>query len=182
MGKPRSAIAVRGTTKALIDAALKAFSSTETARDTADSFDDVIDYTREHCEELGGASGEDTWHCWQQGEFAILGDLSLDNPQDRDALSELSEQLGELTVGMLDSSFGDIVFGVYVDGKLKRWLEVEEGEVYEEGSPIIEERGHFDEGFDDEALERLWTARGLPTFEHDPLGGPFELVVITARN
>ena len=178
MGKPRSAIAVRGTTKALIDAALKAFSSTENARETADDFDGVIDYTREHCEELGGIAGEDTWHCWQEGDFAILGDMSLLNSRDRDALCALSKILGELTVGMLDSSFGDIVFGVYQDGQLRRLLEVEDGEVYEEGSPIVEERGHFDEAFDDEALERLWTARGLPTFEHDPLGGPFELIVI----
>ena len=80
---------------------------------------------------------------------------------------------------MLDSSYGDIIFAVYADGQLKRLLEVEDDEVYEEGSPVLEERGHFDEDFDDEALERLWTARTLPTFEHDPLGGPFEVIVIT---
>ena len=39
--------------------------------------------------------------------------------------------------------------------------------------------GEDDEDFDDEALERLWTARGLPTFEHDPLDGPFEVLAVT---
>ena len=79
---------------------------------------------------------------------------------------------------MLDASFGDILFAVYRDGDLKRLLSMEDGELYESGSPVLEERGHFDEEFDDEMLERLWTARKLPTFEHDPLTGPFELVVV----
>ena len=54
MGKPRSAIAVRGSTKALLDEALKAFSKTLSERRDAKDFDEVIDFTREHCEELGG--------------------------------------------------------------------------------------------------------------------------------
>ena len=178
MGKPRSAIAVRGSTKALLDEALKAFSKTLSERRDAKDFDEVIDFTREHCEELGGPEGEDCWHLWQHGEFAILGDLSLLSPKDQEALKSLSQHTDELSVGMLDASFGDILFAVYRDGDLKRLLSMEDGELYESGSPVLEERGHFDEEFDDEMLERLWTARKLPTFEHDPLTGPFELVVV----
>jgi hypothetical protein len=178
MGKPRSAIAVRGSTKALLAAALKAFSKTDNERAQTTNFDDAIDFTMKHCEELGGPEGEDTWHLWQEGEFAILGDLSLLTPKAQNALKELSKTLGELTVAMLDSSFGDIMFAVYADGDLKRLLAIEDGELYESGFPVVEERGHFDEEFDDEMLERLWTARKLPTFEHDPLTGPFELIVV----
>ena len=178
MGKPRSAIAVRGSTEALLAAALEAFSKTDNERATVPSFDEVIDFTMKHCEELGGAEGEDTWHLWQEGEFALLGDLSLLGPKNQDALKALSKVVGELTVALLDSSFGDIMFAVYADGDLKRLLAIEDDELYESGSPVVEERGHFDEEFDDEMLEMLWTARKLPTFEHDPLTGPFELILV----
>ena len=56
MAKPRSAIAVRGTTKTLIEAALKAFSVTIKSQESADDFDAVIDFTQLHSEELGGPS------------------------------------------------------------------------------------------------------------------------------
>ena len=180
MAKPRSAIAVRGTTKTLIEAALKAFSVKIKAQESAEDFDAVIDFTQVHSEELGGNEGEDGWHVWQAGDYAILGDLSLECAKDQDALKALSQSVGEVTTAMLDSSFGDLLFAVYEDGRLKRLLAIEDDELYEEGSPVVEERGHFDEDFDDEALERLWTARGLPTFEHDPLGGPFDVLAVTA--
>jgi hypothetical protein len=178
MGKPRSAIAVRGSTEVLLAAALKAFSKTASERADATDFDEVIDFTMTHCEELGGTEGEDTWHLWQAGEFAILGDLSLLSPKEQDGLKSLSKTVGELTVGMIDSSFGDLLFAVYDKGNLRRLLSIEDDELYESGTPVLEERGHFDEEFDDEMLERLWTARKLPTFEYDPLAGPFEMVVI----
>ena len=178
MGKPRSAIAVRGSTEALLTAALKAFSKTDGERATVSSFDEAIDFTMKHCEELGGPEGEDTWHLWQEGDFAILGDLSLLGPKNQSALKDLSKMVGELSVALLDSSFGDIMLAVYADGDLKRMLAIEDNEPYEAGSPVVEERGHFDEEFDDEMLEMLWTARKLPTFEHDPLTGPFELVIV----
>ena len=179
MAKPRSAIAVRGRVDALVSAALSAFGVTEVSRESCNDFDGVIDFTQVHCEELGGEEAQDTWHCWQVGEFAVLGDLSLSAARDFDALSKLSVQQGEVTAALLDSYYGELDFSVYVDGTLKRRLAVEEDELIEEGVPVVEERGHFDEEFDDEALERLWTARGLPTFEHDPLDGPFTCVVIS---
>ena len=178
MGKPRSAVAVRGSTEELLNAALKAFSKTVSERSTTSDFDEVIDFTMAHCEELGGQEGEDTWHLWQAGEFAIIGDMSLLVPKDQDALKQISEHLGELSVGMLDSSFGDLLFAVYRDGDLKRLLSMEDGELFEAGTPVVEERGHLDEEFDDEMLEHLWTARKLPTFEHDPLDGSFDVVLV----
>lgn len=178
MAKPRSAIAVRGTTKTLIDAALKAFSSKIKSQETAADFDAVIDFTQIHSEELGGNVGEDGWHVWQVGDYAVLGDLSLACARDQEALMALSSSVGEVTAALLDTSFGDLLFAVYEDGRLRRLLAIEDDELYEEGSPVVEERGHFDEEFDEEALERLWTTRGLPTFEHDPLDGPFEVLVI----
>ncbi len=90
----------------------------------------------------------------------------------------LSASMGEVTAALLDASFGDLLFAVFDGGKLKRLLAIEEDELYEEGSPVVEERGYFNEEFDEEALERLWTGRGLPTFEYDPLDGPFEVIVI----
>lgn len=180
MGKPRSAIAVRGTKNTLIDAALKAFGVNSKTRETADDFDSVIDFTQLHSEDLGGNEGHDAWHVWQEGDFAILGDLSLVVARDQAALAALSAEVGEVTAALFDSSFGDLLFSVYEDGVLKRLLAVEDDELYEMGSPVVEERGHFDEEFDDEALERLWTARGLPTFEYDPLGGPFEVIAIAS--
>ena len=178
MAKPRSAIAVRGTTKTLIEGALKAFDVKIKSQQTSTEFDEVIDFTQLHSEELGGNEGEDAWHVWQVGDYAVLGDLSLACARDQEALNALSSELGEVTAALLDTSFGDLLFAVHDDGKLKRMLAIEDDELYEEGSPVIEERGHFDEDFDEEALERLWTARGLPTFEHDPLDGPFEMVVV----
>lgn len=181
MAKPRSAIAVRGRVEALVSAALSAFGVTEVSRESFDDFDDVIDFTQVHCEELGGEEAQDTWHCWQVGDFAVLGDLSLSVARDFDGLRKLSAQQEEVAAALLDSSFGELDFSVYADGSLKRRLAVEEDELIEEGVPVVEERGHFDEEFDDEALERLWTSRGLPTFEHDPLDGPFTCIVISTR-
>lgn len=178
MAKPRSAIAVRGTTKTLIEEALKAFNVKLKSQEAFSDFDEVIDFTQQHSEELGGAEGEDTWHAWQVGDFAVIGDLSLACAKDQDALMTLSASMGEVTAALLDASFGDLLFAVFDGGKLKRLLAIEEDELYEEGSPVVEERGYFNEEFDEEALERLWTGRGLPTFEYDPLDGPFEVIVI----
>ena len=181
MAKPRSAIAVRGRVEALLSAALSAFGVTEVSRESCDNFDDVIDFTQVHREELGGEEARDTWHCWQVGDFAVIGDLSLSVARDFGALRKLSDQEEEVTAALFDSAYGELDFSVYAEGSLQRRLAIEEDELIEEGVPVVEERGHFDEEFDDEALERLWTSRGLPTFEHDPLDGPFTCIVIATR-
>ena len=177
MGKPRSAIAVRGSTKALLDEALKAFSKTLSERRDAKDFDEVIDFTREHCEELGGPEGEDCWHLWQHGEFAILGDLSLLSPKDQEALKSLSQHTDELSVGMLDASFGDILAAVYRDGDLKRLLSMEDGELYESGSLSWKNEVTSTKNLTMKCSTSLDSPQ-VAYLRTRPALGPFELVVI----
>ena len=174
MGRARSAVAVRASVDALKSAAVKAFNMKVSEESSAADFDDVIDFCRPRCEELGADEGLEAWYVWAQGEWAILGDLSLGLLREDDGLESLSNELGEIIVCGIDAGFEFASFAVYKGGDLKRLLVLEDDEIVEEGFPVAAERGSFIDDFNEEEAERLWTSYGLPTFDYDPLEGPFE--------
>ena len=69
-----------------------AFGATEVSRESFDDFDDVIDFTQVHREELGGEEAQDTWHL--RWGFRCSGDLSLVVARDFDALASLAPSKG----------------------------------------------------------------------------------------
>ena len=176
MGRARSAIAVRASVDALKSGALEAFKMTVSEEHAAADFDDAIDFCRPRCEELGADEGLEAWYVWSQGDWAILGDLSLALLRDNEALETISSQLGTLVVCGIDAGFEFASFAVYEGGSLKRLLVLEDDEIIEEGFPVAAERGSFIDDFNEEEAERLWTSYGLPTFDYDPLDGPFQCV------
>ena len=174
MGRARSAIAVRASVDALKSAALKAFNMKVSEEETVTDFDGVIDFCRPRCEELGADDGLEAWYLWTQGDWVILGDLSLALLRGNDALEALSSEVGEIVVCGIDAGFEFASFAMYTGGGLKRLLVLEDDEIIEEGFPVAAERGSFIDDFNEEEAERLWTSYGLPTFDYDPLEGPFQ--------
>ena len=176
MGRARSAIAVRASVDALRAAAVKAFGMKVTDDASVTDFDDAIDFCRPRSEELGADEGLEAWYFWTQGEWAIVGDLSLGLIRDDEALEKLSSEVGDIVACGIDAGFEFASFAAYSGGQLKRLLVLEDDEIIEEGFPVEAERGSFIEDFNEEEAERLWTSYGLPTFDYDPLEGPFQCV------
>ena len=179
MGRARCVIAAKCEPATLRQEAAAAFGLKLGEEVSRDDFDLVIDFCRENSEELGGLEGQDAWYGWRHGEWAILGDLSLQIPKNLDALAALSARIGELVVASIDSVFEYAFFASCDGGKIKRLLILEEEEIVEEGLPVPAERGqHFDD-FDEEAVEHIWSSYGLPTFDYDPTAGAFACMAVS---
>ena len=178
MGRARSAIAVRATEDALKTAVLAAMQATESETITQEDFDGVIDYCRPRSEELGGPEGSDAWYLWTVGDWAVLGDLSMQLVENIDALAEVSTELGEVVIAGIDAGFEYACFACAGDGEVKRLLVLEDEEIIDEGYPVKAEAGIHLQDFNEEEAERLWTSYGLPTFEYDLMGGPFTCIAV----
>jgi hypothetical protein len=178
MGRARSAIAAKCDPETLRNEAAAVFGLTLSKQTSLDDFDLVIDFCREHSEELGGEEGQDAWYGWRHGEWAILGDMSLQIPKNLDALAALSARIGTLVVVSIDSGFEYAFLACCDGGKIKRLLILEDEEIVEEGLPVPAERGQHFEDFDEEAAEHIWSSYGLPTFDYDPTEGPFACATV----
>ena len=176
MGRARSAIAARTSISVLQKALLESFSMKEIAQESHDDFYDAVNFCRENSEDFIGEDGQEGWHFWQVGEWAIAGDISLRLCRSQEQLEAISAAVGDLVAAGLDSSFQYAFFAKLEQGETKRLLLLEDDEIVEEGFAIAAERGQFIDDFDEEEAERLWTSFGLPTFEHDPIEGPFVCV------
>lgn len=183
MGRARSAIAAQTTIESLREAMLQVFpvELTEEGPECEDFFD-AADYCRPHTEELGGDAGADAWYFWRQGKWAIAGDLGLSLCRNGAALEELSRRVGDLVVGAIDDAFEYALFAVVVRGEIKRRLTLEDDVCVVEGLPTAAERGRHLIDFDLAECEHLWTSHGLPTFDHDPLEGPFKTVALRRKD
>lgn len=180
MSRARSTVAARTTIPKLREAALKAYRSREPVnKDLVEvpDFDAVLDWAGPRTEDLGGEPGSDAWYFHQVGDWAVMGDLGVLLARDLDAIQRMSAALeGELVAAAIDSAFEYAFFASYVGGKLKRRLLLENQEFETEGLPIQAERGRPTVDFDEDEANRIWTHYGLPTFEYDPLEGPFFLL------
>ncbi len=185
MGRTRSAIAARTSVEKLLEATLEAYGFTVSAeeRPEFDDFYDAIAFCRDHCEELGGDEGSDGWYAWKTGEWALVGDLGTRFQLDEDALEALSAALGtEVLVAAINEYVEYACFGAYDKGRMKRRLALEEdGEYLTEGLPVAAERGRHLDDFNLEECERIWVSYKLPTFEYDPVEGPFRCVAVTKK-
>lgn len=178
MGRARSAVAARVSLDKMRAAVEDAFGVEEVETKTCDDFYDAMDFCRPRSELLGGEIGHEAWYLWKAGEWAVMGDLSMRLPQDLDALAKLSAAVGPVVAAGIDTGFEYAFFAYFEDGALKRRLLLEDEEILEEGLPVKAERGRHLDDFKEEEAERLWTSYGLPTFDHDPLDGPFECVSV----
>ena len=173
MGRARSAIAARTSVDALEASLLEAFASTKVKSETHEDFYDAMSFCRDNSEEFNGEEGHEGWYLWQVGDWAVAGDISMQFCESQPALQKLSESVGELVSAGIDTGFEFAHFSVYTNGQIKRLLTLEDDELVEDGFPVEAERGQQMNDFDEQEAERLWTSYGLPTFEHDPLDGPF---------
>lgn len=174
MSRARSAVAVRTTVDKLREAAVEAFNvEVETEVKKFDDFYDAVEFCRPRTELLGGEARSDAWYFWKHGDWAVMGDLGVDLQNNDKELCRLSEKLGNVVVAALDVMYEYAYFASYEDGELRRRLLLEEGAFGEEGLPVKPERGRRLLDFNEQECERIWTAFKLPTFEHDPLNGPF---------
>ena len=178
MGRARCAIAARAGQDALVTAMLDAFGTEILSNSECEDFDGVLDISFAKSEELGGDDGSDVWHLQTIDKWSVIGDLSMNLCKDVERLEALSEKVGELVVTAIDTSF-EYAFFAYLDGgETKRLLILEDEEITEDGFSIAAERGRPLEDFSEEEAERLWTSFGLPTFDYDPLGGPFKAIAV----
>lgn len=173
MGGGRSAVAAKISPEKMRVAVLEAFGGEEVARERFDDFYDVKSFCRAHSEMLGGELGQEAWYIWKVGDWAVMGDLSMELPQSMDALAALSKAVGGVVAGAIDPYQEYAFFAYFEDGQLKRRLKLEDEEILEEGLPVKAERGRHIDDFNEEEAGRLWLSYGLPTFDHDPLDGPF---------
>lgn len=178
MSRARSNIAARTTIPKLREAALAAFSRTrESAKAelaTVPDFDGVLDFCNANTEDLGGETGCDAWYFHQVGPWAVMGDLGVLLQKDERQLSDLGAALGvEIIVCAIDTAFEYAFFAAYDGSKLKRRLILEDEEFTREGLPVQGERGRPTVDFDEDEAILLWTSYKLPTFEEDPVEGPF---------
>lgn len=179
MGRARSAIAARTDLESLRKAALAAYGAEAYETERHSDFFDVAQFCRKSSEELGGEVGSDGWYFWKDGDWAILGDLTLTLVKDEASLAEVSAKLGLTVVAIaLDLPFDFAHFSVSERGKIIRKLAMDELVILDEGLPLKAERGRPLEDFNEEVAERLWTSYGLPTFEHDPLDADFQCVAV----
>lgn len=183
MGRARSAIAAQTTIEELRNAMLDAY-GVELAEEgpACEEFYDAADFVRPHTEELGGDLGSEGWYFWKHGDWAIAGDLAMTLCRNDEALQRLSEKVGPIVVGAMDEAFEFAVFAYVEGGEIKRKLMLEDDVCLMEGLPVKAERGRHLMEFDLIEGERLWTSYGLPTFEHDPLGGPFQTIAVKRRD
>lgn len=184
MSRARSAVAARTTVDKLRAAALAAF-ELKVQPDTEETFDDFFDVSqacRPLTELLGGEAGVNGWYFWAEGDWALLGDLGMTLVKEPEALERLSELLGtEVIVAAVDLSFEFAHFAAYEGGRVRRRLELADGEFLVEGLPVKAERGRQTLDFSEEEAERLWTSYKLPTFDFDPQDGPFTVVGVSAE-
>lgn len=173
MGGGRSAIAAKISPEKLREAVLEAFGGEQVGTETFDEFYDVKSYCRDHSEMLGGEVGQEAWYIWKSGEYAVMGDLSMELPHSADALARLSKAVGGVVACAIDPYQEYAFFAYFEDGALKRRLVLEDEEILEEGLPVKAERGRHIDDFNEEEAGRLWLSYKLPTFDHDPLEGPF---------
>ncbi len=183
MARGRSALAAQTSPDKLIAAVCEAFGASlvDDEQPVFDDFNDAVDFCRPYCEDLGGEVGHDGWYAWPAKRgWSVLGDLGSMLQDDPDRLAALSSALGsEVVVCCLDPYVEYACFASYAGGRETRKLLLEEGELLAEGLPVPAERGHHnDVDFDEVECERLWTSYGLPTFEHDPIDGPFTCVAV----
>jgi hypothetical protein len=156
------------------------FSVSKIETQTFDDFYDALDYCRNNSDEFNGDEGTEAWYVWQDGEWAVAGDLSMRLCKATDEVKQLSKSLGDVVCAGIDTSFQYASFSYYESGEMKRFLILEDDEIAEEGFPIAAERGHQMDEFDEEEAERLWTSYTLPTFEYDPPEGPFLCIAVKA--
>ncbi len=178
MGRARSAVAVRASQEALRAALIETMNVELVETTACEDFDAAIDYCRPRSEELGGEEGSEAWYIWSVGDWAVAGDLSMQLVSDSDAMATLSKSLGEVVATGIDSYFEYAYFSYAKDGELRRLLILEDEELVDEGFPVKAESGQHLDDFSEEEAERLWTSYGLPTFEYDPSGGPFECIAV----
>lgn len=178
MGRARSAVAARVSITKMRAAAEDAFGVEEVETRSCDDFYDAMDFCRPRSELLGGEIGQEAWYLWRVGDWTILGDLTMELPRNLEALARLSKAVGPLIVTGIDIGFEYASFAYLEDGTVKRRRVLEDEEILEEGLPVKAERGRHLDDFNEEEAGRLWTSYGLPTFDHDPLDGPFECVAV----
>ncbi len=180
MGRARSSIAAQTDVETLRAAALEVYAVESAGEpEEAGDFDGALDFCQPLTEDLGGDEGSDAWFVFKHDKWAVIGDLGVQLHQDDDALCKLSEKVGGVVVCAIDSPFGYATFAFYEGGRIKRRLVHEEGEFWTEGLPVKAERGHQVLDFDEDEAERIWSSYGLPTFEYDPEGGPFQCLGLT---
>jgi len=178
MGGGRSAVAAKISPEKLRAAVLEAFEVEQVGSETCEDFYDVKTYCRAHSELLGGEVGQEAWYIWKVGDWAVMGDLSRELPGKSEALLRLSKAVGAVVACAIDPYQEYAFFAYLEDGVLKRQLVLEEEEIVEEGLPVKAEQGRHIEDFTEEEAGRLWLSYTLPTFDHDPLDGPFICVAV----
>lgn len=178
MGRARSAVAARVSLDKMREAAEDAFGVEAVETRSCDDFYDAMDFCRPRSEQLGGEVGQEAWYLWTVGDWVVMGDLSVALTRDLDALARLSKSVGPVVAAAIDSGFEYAFFAYFEGGVLKRRRVLEDEEILEEGLPIKAERGRHLDDFNEEEAGRLWMSYGLPTFDHDPLDGPFECVAV----
>lgn len=116
--------------------------------------------------------GIDTFGFWQDGEWAVMLDLSYVQASDRRALALLSERFGLALSFVIETSGGCAFFDAFAQGRQVRRIQSIDGAVTSHGERLAQETGLPAASYYVDETEQLQRAFGLTLFEQLPADHP----------
>jgi hypothetical protein len=134
------------------------------------SLDEFTAWSEPRCGYLKGEHPNDVKAFWQDGDWAVLLDLSMLLIDEPARLAALSREAGVAAAGLTQGTSGTAMFSLFEDGSARREIARSEGALLANfGEPLAAEAGlRVADGFYIDELERLWAGLGLSPFWSEP--------------
>lgn len=130
-------------------------------KDSQEQFVSAADWTKDN-------PGREVYCFWQDGSWAVMLDSSYALASDEEALKVLSAKLGTVLSFVVETAGGCAFFGCYENGKLRRQINNNDGDISIDGQPLPEENGIDVNNYYMDETEALWKAFGFSRYEEMP--------------
>jgi hypothetical protein len=172
MSLSKAQLAVRGTRDRFRDLFLRTwgyYRLVETSPELR-SGEELFAWGEPRCGYLKGEHPNDVKAFWQDGDWAVMLDLSMLMIDEPARLAALSREAGVVAAGLTQGTAGTVMFSLFENGALRREIARADGaELVNFGEPVPAEAGlRVAETFSLDELERLWTGLGMAPFWSDP--------------
>jgi hypothetical protein len=130
-------------------------------KDSHEKFVSAADWTKDN-------PGQEVYCFWQDGPWAVMVDSSYTLASDEEALKALSFKIGTVLSFVVETAGGCAFFACYENGKLRRQINNNDGDVSAEGEPLPEEVGIDVNSYYMDETEAFWKAFGFSRYEEMP--------------
>jgi hypothetical protein len=138
--------------------------------DVLSSFDDLYAWCAPRTEYLSGSFPDDAKGLYSFSDWAIILDFSMLWGGDREALIELSRKFGSVVAVQTQGTSGFASFASYRDGFVERTIEMADGSLRTEGTPLSAESKFDLSSFYFDEADHMWMSFDLPSFLETPAG------------